>query len=144
MDDFEMDSSGSSTDAEEVDLSVSTEDVSSQEVFSDQIEAGELTDEGSETEETGENGSTEQVSNSETSFSADTEGSEEEQENSFVSNTPFITDSSDDLVSYISVPSGYDVIAVANIPNYTNAFIVLIFAIGSLLGFMFARIASWR
>lgn len=144
MDDFEMDISGSSTDAEEVDLSVSTEDVSLQEVFSEQIEAGELTDEDSETEETGENGSTEQVSEIETSFYADTEGSEAEQENSYASDTPFTADSSDDLVSYISVPSGYDVIAVANIPNYTNAFIVLIFAIGSLLGFMFARIASWR
>lgn len=137
MDDFEMDISGSSTDAGEDDLSTATETVSAQEIFSEQSEAEEITDEGSEA------GSTE-VSESENSFSANTEGSEEEQENTAAFDAPFTADSSDDLVSYIGVPAGYDVVAVANIPNYTNALIVLIFAIGSLLGFMFARIASWR
>lgn len=141
MNDFEVDISGSSTDAGEDALSVASEAVSAQEVLPEQSEAEEMTDDGSET---GETGSTEQNSESENSFSPDTESSEEEQENTFASDIPFTADSSDDLVSYISVPSGYDVIAVANIPNYTNTLIVLIFAVGSLLGFMFARIASWR
>lgn len=156
MTDDSLDIAGSSTDAGEDDLSVSTETVSTQEVFSKQSEAEEITNEGSETGEIGEigeigengeigeTGSTEQVSESENSFSSDTKSSEEEQETTSASDIPFIADSSDDLVSYISAPSGYDAIAVANIPNYTNALIVLIFAVGSLLGFMFARIASWR
>lgn len=144
MTDDSLDIAGSSEDAGETFASADSESIPEQEVFSEKIEAEELSNDGSGIGESGEIENVEQITELENSSSADTKSSEEEQENSSAFDIPSTADSSDDLVSYISVPSGYDVIAVANIPNYTNALLVLIFAVGSLLGFMFARIASWR
>lgn len=131
--DGQMDIAGFGEDAETASISATTESIPEEEVPS---EPEEVEEEGSaESEEIGEN--TE-------SAGADSESSLGESESNAIADTPFRADSVDGYVSYVSVPSGYEVVSVSNIPDYTNFFIVLIFALGSLMGFAFARIASWR
>lgn len=136
MDEFvddQMDIAGSSEDAETASMSSTTESVSEEEVSP---EPQEVEEEGSsENEENGENAE---------SIGADTGSSIEESESENVVDAPFRADSADGYISYVSVPSGYEVVSVSNIPDYSNFFIVSIFGFGSLLGFLFARIGSWR
>lgn len=50
--------------------------------------------------------------------------------------------SSGDLIYY--VPSGSDAVTVANVPDYTNALIVVVLGLGLIAGILFGRLASWR
>ena len=137
MNDDTLDIAGSCEDAEASSVSVSSESIPEETLEEIKTEdENVLENEGSEEYE----GSGE----IEGSVVADSESSPEESESNAIADSPFRAASADGYISYVSVPSGYEVVSVSNIPDYTNFFIVLIFALGSLLGFGFARIASWR
>lgn len=53
-------------------------------------------------------------------------------------------DSSDYYEYIVIADDGYDIVNVANIPNYVPYYISIIFAIGILSGLIFGWLSSWR